>query len=111
MNKLGTDVTGVKSDLITKNNLNMARGFGTDRQRRHGDGDRRTRRLGDRDYYEFTIDKRNQRKKIGDMMGKNFAGECEKEPLHRHDVRGRFTLRKKNRSANEPVYFFTHGSH
>jgi chromosome segregation ATPase len=111
VNKLGTDVTGVKSDLEnTKNNLNMARGeFGTLIAKNH-DEIEELRRLGDRDYYEFTIDKKNQRKKVGDMMvelrGVNAKKNLYTVAMFVDDSR----YEKKNRSANEPVYFFTHGS-
>ena len=69
VNKLGTDVTGVKTDLeTTKSNLNMARGeFGTLIAKNHDEIDE-LRRLGERDYYEFTIDKKGEREKVGDVM-------------------------------------------
>ena len=69
VNKLGTDVTGVKTDLdATKNNLNLTRGeFGTLIAKNHDEVEE-LRRLGERDYYEFTIDKKNQREKVGDLM-------------------------------------------
>ena len=69
VNKLGTDVDGVKTDLeSTKNNLNMARGeFGTLIAKNHDEVEE-LRRLGERDYYEFTINKKNDREKVGDLM-------------------------------------------
>src|ERR1700739_3578267 len=69
VNKLGTDVNGVKTDLeSTKNSLNMTRGeFGTLIAKNHDEVEE-LRRLGERDYYEFTIDKKNQRQKVGDLM-------------------------------------------
>src|SRR5271170_1805056 len=65
VNKLGTDVTGVKTDLdSTKNSLNMARGeFGTLIAKNHDEIDE-LRRLGERDYYEFTIATKGQREKV-----------------------------------------------
>jgi hypothetical protein len=109
--KLGTDVTGVKTDLeTTNNNLTMARGeFGTLIAKNH-DEIEELRRLGDRDYYEFTIDKKNQREKVGDMMvelrGVNAKKNLYTVAMYVDDSR----YEKKNRSANEPIYFFTHGS-
>ena len=69
VNKMGTDVNGVKTDLeTTKNSLNMTRGeFGTLIARNHDEVEE-LRRLGERDYYEFTIDKKNQREKVGNLM-------------------------------------------
>jgi chromosome segregation ATPase len=111
VNKLGTDVDGVRTDLdSTKNNLNMARGeFGTLIAKNH-DEIEELRRLGQRDYYEFTIDKKNQREKVGDLMvelhGVNTKKNLFTAALYVDDAR----YEKKNRSVNEPVYFFTHAS-
>jgi len=111
VNKLGTDVTGVKSDLeATKNNLTMTRGeFGTLIAKNHDEVEE-LRRLGERDYYEFTIDKKNTREKVGDLMVE-LRGVNEKKNLYTvaiyvDDAR----YEKRNRSANEPIYFFTHGT-
>jgi len=111
VNKLGTDVTGVKTDLeTTKNNLNMTRGeFGTLIAKNHDEVEE-LRRLGERDYYEFTIDKKNEREKVGDLMvelrGVNPNKNLYTVAIYVDDSR----YEKKNRSANEPIYFFTHGS-
>lgn len=111
VNKLGTDVTGVKTDLeTTKNNLDMTRGeFGTLIAKNHDEVEE-LRRLGDRDYYEFTINRKDQRQKVGDMMvelrGVNVKKNLYTVALYVDDSR----YEKKNRSANEPIYFFTHGS-
>ena len=69
VNKLGTDVTGVKTDLdATKNSLNLTRGeFGTLIAKNHDEVEE-LRRLGERDYYEFTIDHKNTREKVGSLM-------------------------------------------
>src|SRR5271156_3255088 len=60
VNKLGTDVNGVKTDLdAEKNSLQLTRGeFGTLIAKNHDEVEE-LRRLGERDYYEFTIDKKN----------------------------------------------------
>ena len=111
VNKLGTDVSGVKTDLETTNsNLTMARGeFGTLVAKNH-DEIEELRRLGDRDYYEFTIDKKDQRQKVGDLMvelrGVNVKKNQFTVAMYVDDSR----YEKKNRSANEPIYFFTHGT-
>jgi hypothetical protein len=110
VNKLGTDVTGVKTDLdSTKNSLNMTRGeFGTLIAKNHDDVEE-LRRLGERDYYEFTIDKKNTREKVGDLMvelrGVNEKKNMYTVAIYVDDAR----YEKRNRSANEPIYFFTHG--
>ena len=110
VNKLGTDVTGVKTDLdTTKNNLNLTRGeFGTLIAKNHDEVEE-LRRLGERDYYEFTIDKKNTREKVGDLMvelrGVNEKKNMYTVAIYVDDAR----YEKRNRSANEPIYFFTHG--
>ncbi len=111
VSKLGTDVTGVKTDLeSTKNNLTMARGeFGTLIAKNH-DEIEELRRLGERDYYEFTIDRKDTREKVGDLMvelkGVNQKKNIYTVSLYVDDAR----YDKKNRSVNEPIYFFTHGT-
>jgi hypothetical protein len=111
VNKIGTDVNGVKTDLdTTKNNLQMARGeFGTLIARNHDEVEE-LRRLGERDYYEFTIDKRNSREKVGNLMVELHATNLKRSQYgvtifvddQRHD--------KKNLTANEPLYFFQSGA-
>jgi hypothetical protein len=111
VNKLGTDVNGVKTDLdATKNNLNLARGeFGTLIAKNHDEIDE-LRRLGERDYYEFTISTKGQREKVGDLMVELRSVNPKKNvytvAIYADDAR----YEKKNRSVNEPIYFFTHGS-
>jgi chromosome segregation ATPase len=111
VNKIGTDVDGVKTDLeSTKNNLNLARGeFGTLIAKNH-DEIEELRRLGERDYYEFTIERKNQRERVGDLMvelhGVNTKRNLYSVALYVDDAR----YDKKNRSVNEPIYFFTHGT-
>jgi chromosome segregation ATPase len=111
VNKLGTDVTGVKTDLdTTKNNLNLARGeFGTLIAKNHDEIDE-LRRMGQRDYYEFNISTKGQREKVGDLMVElrnvNPKKNVYTVAIYADDAR----YEKKNRSVNEPIYFFTHGS-
>lgn len=111
VNKIGTDVNGVRTDLdATKNNLQMTRGeFGTLVAKNH-DEIEELRRLGERDYYEFTIDKKNTREKVGDLMVELKSVNQKKNvytvSLYVDDSR----YEKKNRSVNEPIYFFTRGT-
>jgi hypothetical protein len=111
LNKVSGDVGAVKSDLdTTKNNLTMTRGeFGTLIARDHDDIET-LRRLGERDYYEFTIDKKGTREKVGDVMvelkGTNAKKNLYSVVLYADDKR----YEKKNRSTNEPMYFFEGGS-
>jgi hypothetical protein len=111
VNKLGTDVNGVKSDLdAEKNNLQMTRGeFGTLIAKNHDEVEE-LRRLGERDYYEFTIDKKNNREKVGNLMvelrGTNIKKSQYAVTIFVDDQRHE----KRNLSANEPLYFFSTGT-
>ena len=108
---LSGDVSSVKSDLdATKQNLQMARGeLGTLIARNHDEIDQ-LRRMGQRDYYEFTIDRRGGRQKVGsltvELRGTNTKRNQFSLALYVDDMR----LEKKNRSVNEPIYFYTRGS-
>jgi hypothetical protein len=108
---VSSDVTGVKSDLeSTKQNLQMARGeLGTLIARDHDDIEQ-LRRLGERDYYEFTISKKGDRQKVGDMSVELRGTDLKKHQfsvtLFVDDMR----LEKNNRAINEPIYFYTHGT-
>jgi hypothetical protein len=108
VNKLGTDVTGVKGDLATtQQNLEMARGeMGTLIARNH-DEIGQLRRLGERDYYEFTLAGKGQKDKVGDLQvelrGTNTKKNLFSLALYADDMR----LEKKNRSVDEPIYFYT----
>jgi hypothetical protein len=111
LNKVNGVVTGVKTDLeSTKDRLELTRGeYGTLIARNHDDIDS-LRRLGERDYYEFTINKKGERQKVGDVMvelrGTNTKKNMYSVVLSADDK----SYDKKNRSVNEPMYFFENGS-
>jgi uncharacterized coiled-coil protein SlyX len=111
VNKIGTDVNGVKSDLdVQKNNLQMTRGeFGTLIAKNHDEVEE-LRRLGERDYYEFSIDKKNNREKVGNLMvelrGTNLKKSQYTVTIFVDDQRHE----KKGLTANEPLYFFENGA-
>ncbi len=111
VNKLGTDVTGVKTDLeTTKSNLNMTRGeFGTLIAKNHDEVEE-LRRLGERDYYEFTIDHKNAREKVGSLMVELRNVNTKKSQYSVSIFVDDQLHEKKNLSANEPLYFFQNGS-
>ena len=111
LDKLGGDVNGVKTDLdSTKQNLQMARGeFGTLIARNHDEIDQ-LRRKGERDYYEFTLDRKGARQKVGSLLvelrGTNPKRNLFSVALYVDDKR----FEKKNRSVDEPIYFYSHGT-
>jgi hypothetical protein len=108
---LGGDVDGVKTDLATaNNNLQMARGeFGTLIAKNHDEIDQ-LRRMGERDYFEFTLAGKGNRSKVGnlavELRGTNIKKSQFTVALYVDDMR----LEKKNRSVDEPIYFYTEGT-
>ncbi len=108
---LGGDVNGVRSDLAsTRNNLDMTRTeFGTLIARNHDEIDE-LRRVGERDYVEFTLTGKGNRSKVGDLMvelrGTNVKKNQFTVALYVDDLR----LEKKNRAIDEPIYFYSRGT-
>jgi vacuolar-type H+-ATPase subunit I/STV1 len=111
LKSMGGDITGVKSDLeSTRNNLEMTRTeFGTLIARNHDEIDQ-LRRVGERDYFEFTLNGKGNRSKVGDLMvelrGTNVKKNQFTVALYVDDMR----LEKKNRAIDEPIYFYTRGT-
>ena len=111
LKSLGGDVTGVRTDLeAAKNNLSMTRSeFGTLIARNHDEIDQ-LRRIGERDYFEFTLSGKGNRSKVGDLMvelrGTNIKKNQFTVALYVDDMR----LEKKNRAIDEPIYFYTRGT-
>ena len=112
LNKLNTDVTGVKSDLdATKNNLQMARSeMGTLIARNHDEIDQ-LRRIGQRDYFEFTVTRKAGPQKVGDVRVELRSTNAKKNRFTINVLADDKTFEKKDRSVNEPIYFYTGGSH
>ena len=112
VNKLNTDVTGVKSDLdATKNNLQMARSeMGTLIARNHDEIDQ-LRRMGTRDYFEFTVTRKAGAQKVGSVQVELKNANPKKSQFTINVLADDKTFEKKNRSVNEPIFFYTGGSH
>jgi len=94
-----TDLTG------TQNDLKMARSeLGTLIARNHEDVEQ-LRRLGERDYIEFTINTKNKPQKVGGFMvelrGTNVTKKRYNVALVVDDAR----IEKKNLPVNEPIFF------
>ena len=88
----------------------MARGeLGTLIAKNHDEIDE-LRRLGERDYYEFTLSGKGNKSKAGSLMielrGTNPKKNQFTVDLYVDDMR----LEKKNRSVDEPIYFYTQGT-
>jgi chromosome segregation ATPase len=107
-----TKVGGVKTDLdATREDLKMARSeMGTLIARNHDEIDQ-LRRLGERDYIEFTITGKNKPQKVGnvtvELRGVNEKHNQFSAAMTVEDKR----FEKKNRAMNEPIFFYTSGTH
>ena len=107
-----TKVVGVKTDLdATREDLKMARSeMGTLIARNHDEIDQ-LRRLGERDYVEFTIVGRNKPQKVGnvtvELKGINEKHNQFSAAVTIEDKR----FEKKNRAMNEPIFFYLSGTH
>jgi chromosome segregation ATPase len=105
------EVSGVRTDLdTTKKDLQMARSeLGTLIARNHEEIDT-LRRLGERDYVEFSIEGRNKPQKVGsvtvELRGANPKRNQYTVAMVVNDLR----VEKKNRTVNEPIFFYTRGT-
>jgi vacuolar-type H+-ATPase subunit I/STV1 len=111
VNKLNTDVTGVRTDLdATKNNLQMARSeMGTLIARNHDEIDQ-LRHMGTRDYYEFTVTRKAGAQKVGAVQVELKSTNQKRSQFTINVLADDRTFEKKNRSVNEPIFFYTGGS-
>ena len=111
LNATNGNVTAVKTDLTgTKNDLSMARSeLGTLIAKDHDEIDV-LRRMGERDYVEFTVSGRNKPQKVGsvtvELKGVNTKKNQFDVALTVDDVR----TERGNRTVNEPIVFYPHGS-
>lgn len=107
-----TKVGGVRTDLdTTREDLKMAKSeMGTLIARNHDEIDQ-LRRLGERDYTEFTITGRNRPEKVAnvtlELKGVNQKHNQFSLAMTVEDKR----FFKKNRAANEPIFFYLSGTH
>jgi hypothetical protein len=111
VSKLGGDVTGVKTDLEgTKNSIQMARSeMGTLIARNHDEIDQ-LRRMGQRDYYEFTVTRKAGAQKVGSIQVELKATNIKKNQYTINVLADDKNFEKKNRSVNEPIFFYTGGT-
>jgi small-conductance mechanosensitive channel len=108
---LGTDVTGVKTDLdATKGNIQQLRGEHGELIARNHEELEQLKRMGERDYYEFTLTAKGQKEHVGQTLIEFRSASAKKHQytiaMYVDDMR----LEKKNKAVNEPIYFFAGGS-
>lgn len=111
LKNVDTKVGTVRTDLdTTREDLKMARSeMGTLIARNHDEIDQ-LRRLGERDYVEFTIAGKNKPQKVGnvtiELKGVNQKRNQYSVAMTVEDKR----YEKRNRALNEPVFFYTSGT-
>jgi len=111
LKSLGGDITDVKGGLeSTKSNLSAARTeFGTLIARNREEIDE-LRRMGERNYVDFTLNGKGDRSKAGDVMVELRGTDVKKHQftlaLYVDDLR----IEKKDRAVNEPIFFYTRGA-
>src|SRR5579862_8601097 len=108
---LGTDVNGVRTDLdSTKGNIEQLRGEHGELIARNHEELEQLKRMGERDYYEFTLTSKGQKQHVGSMQVE-FRGVSAKK--HQYSVNlyvDDMRLEQKNKTINEPIYLYTAGS-
>ena len=111
LKNVDTKVGGVRTDLdTTREDLKMARSeMGTLIARNHDEIDQ-LRRLGERDYVEFTIVGKNKPQKVGnltvELKGVNEKRSQFSVAMTAEDRK----IEKKNRNMNEPIFFYLSGT-
>ncbi len=105
------EVSGVRTDLdTTKKDLQMARSeLGTLIARNHEEIDQ-LRRLGERDYVEFSIEGRNKPQKVGSVTVELRGANPKRNQFTVAMVVNDLRVEKKNRTVNEPIFFYTRGT-
>src|SRR5437870_13387115 len=109
--RLNADVTGVKSDLdATKNSIQMTRSeMGTLIARNHDEIDQ-LRRMGTRDYFEFTVQRKGGATKVGSIQIQLKDTNPKKNRYTINVLADDNSFEKKDRSVNEPIFFYTGGT-
>jgi uncharacterized protein (DUF2141 family) len=106
-----TKVTKVGTDLdATKEDLKMAKSeMGTLIARNHDEIDQ-LRRLGEREYVEFTIAGKNKPQKVGNVTVELKGVNQKKNQFSVAMTVEDKLFNKKNRALNEPIFFYTSGT-
>ena len=111
LNTVSGDVTAVKADLdATKGDLRMARSeLGTLIARNSQDIDV-LRRLGERDYVEFTIQGKKKPQAVGPVVVELRSVDTKKNKFTVALVVDDLRTEKKDRLVNEPIFFYQRGA-
>jgi hypothetical protein len=111
LNVVTGDVTTVKADLeTTKNDLKMARSDLGTLIARNGEEINVLRRLGERDYIEFTIQGRKKPQVVGPLTVDLRSVDTKRNKFTVALVVDDMRTEKKDRLVNEPIFFYPRGS-
>ncbi|MBZ5529231.1 MAG: hypothetical protein LAN71_15195 [Acidobacteriia bacterium] len=109
--RLNGDVSGVKSEIEeAKKSLEMAKSeLGTLIARNHDEVEV-LRRMGQREYIEFTISRKGGAQKVGAVQIELKSSNPRKNQFTITVLADDTSFEKKNRSVNEPIFFYTRDS-
>ncbi len=114
VNKLGGDVSGVKNDLEeTKGKLERATGdmgVMSGLIARNHDDLEELKRKGDRNYYEFTIQKSKTPQRVGPVQISLNRTDQKKSKYTMTVLADDKTVEKKDKTTGEPVQFYVKGT-
>lgn len=114
VNKLGTDVSGVKNDLdATKSKLDRATGdmgVMSGLIARNHDDLEELRRKGDRNYFEFTIQKAKTPQHVGPVQVSLNKTDPKRSKYTVTVLADDKAIEKKDKTAGEPVQFYVKGT-
>jgi len=106
------DVTAVKTDLDgTKNDLKMARSELGTLIARNTDEIGVLRRMGERDYVEFTITGRKKPQVVGPISVELRSADPKNHKFTVALVVDDMRTENKDRLVNQPIFFYPHGNH
>lgn len=114
LNKVSGDVTGVKNDLdATKGKLDRSLGDMNVMSgliaRNHDDLEELKRR-GDRNYYEFTLQKSKTAQRVGPVQMTLNKADAKRSKYTMTVLADDKSIEKKDKTAGEPVQFYVKGS-
>jgi len=114
LNKTNSDVTGVKNDLEdTKGKLERAQGdmgVMSGLIARNHDDVEELKRKGDRNYYEFTIQKSKTAQHVGPVQISLNKADQKRSKYTMTVLADDKTIEKKDKTAGEPVQFYVKGT-
>jgi septal ring factor EnvC (AmiA/AmiB activator) len=110
LNTVSGDVTAVKSDLdVAKNDLRMTRSELGTLIARNGEQIDVLRRMGERDYVEFTIQGKKKPQVVGPLTVELRSVDTKKNKFTVALVVDDVRTEKKDRLVNEPIFFYPRG--